>query len=94
MKEYFRYQAKNPPEAKYILYAHNLGSKKIKIPKDNLILFKTVKSYEKYCDELTRKAFELFLEFTYDETKSEQLTKEIADQLGLRSKILYTSEQP
>jgi hypothetical protein len=70
-----------------------VGSKRVRIPKDNLILFKTVKSYEKYCDELTRKAFELFLEFTYDETKSEQLTKEISDQLGLKSKILNTSEQ-
>jgi len=94
LKKYFRYQAKNPPEAKYIIYAHTVGSKKVKIPKDNLILFKAVKSYEKYCDELTRKAFELFLEFTYDETEAEQLTKKIKDQLGLRSKILFTSEQP
>lgn len=94
IKGYFRYQAKNPPEAKYILYSHTVGSKRVKIPKDNLILFKAVKSYEKYCDELTRKAFELFLEFTYDETRAEKLTKDIANQLGLRPKILYTSEQP
>lgn len=94
IKGYFRYQAKNPPEAKYILYSHTVGSKKVKIPKDNLIIFKAVKSYEKYCDELTRKAFELFLEFTYDETRAEKLTREISNQLGLRPKILHTSEQP
>ncbi|MEW6215926.1 MAG: winged helix-turn-helix domain-containing protein [Nitrospirota bacterium] len=70
-KGYFRYQAKNPPEAKYILYAHDIGSKKVKIPRDNLTLFKIVKTYEKYCDEMIRRAFELFLEFTYDETKAE-----------------------
>lgn len=86
-KGYFRYQAKNPPEAKYILYAHNVGSKKVKkIPKDNLALFKTVKTYEKYCDELTRRAFELFLEFTYDEQKAEELTKEVEKKLDLRAK--------
>jgi len=86
-KAYFRYQAKNPPEAKYILYAHNLGSKKVKIPKDNLALFKTVKTYERYCDELTRRAFELFLEFTYDEEKSEELTREVARRLHLKGKL-------
>ena len=85
-KGYFRYQAKNPPEAKYILYAHNVGSKKVKIPKDNLALFKTVKAYEKYCDELARRAFELFLEFTNDEELSKTLTREVEKRLELRAK--------
>jgi len=85
-KRHFRYQAKNPPEAKYILYAYDVGSKKIKIPKDNLTLFKVVKAYEKYCDELARKAFELFLEFTNDEDKAELLKKEVEKKLGLRAK--------
>ena len=83
---YFRYQGKNPSEAKYILYAHNVGSKKIRIPRDNLTLFKTVKAYEKYCDEMTRKAFELFLEFTNDEDKAEHLTREVEKKLDLRAK--------
>jgi hypothetical protein len=83
---YFRYQAMNPSEAKYILYAHNVGSKKIKIPRDNLVLFKTVKAYEKYCGEMTRRAFELFLEFTNDEDKAEFLTKEVEKKLDLRAK--------
>lgn len=87
-KGYFRYQAKNPPEAKYILYAYNVGSNKVKIPSDNLALFKTVKTYEKYCDELTRRAFELFLEFTHDEDKSEELTKEATRRVQLKGKLL------
>lgn len=86
-KGYFRYQAKNPPEAKYILYAYHVGFKKIKIPSDNLTLFKTVKTYEKYCDKITQKAFELFLEFTHNETKSEELSAEILRRLGLKSKL-------
>jgi len=88
-KGYFRYQAKNPPEAKYILYAHNVGSKKIRIPRDNLTLFKTVKAYEKYCDEMARRAFELFLEFTHNEYKSEDLTMEISRRLDLKGKPLF-----
>jgi len=91
-KGYFRYQAKNPPEAKYILYAHDVGSRNVKIPKDNFILFKTVKTYEKYCDVLTRRAFELFLEFTYDEAKAEELTGEVARKLGLKGKTHQSRE--
>ena len=85
-KGYFRYQAKNPPQAKYILYAHNVGSKKAKIPRDNLTLFKTVKTYERYCDEVMRKSFELFLELTYDEQKAEIHANEIENRLDLRAK--------
>lgn len=83
-REYFRYQAKNPPEAKYILYAHKVGLKKVKIPTDNLTLFKVVKAYEKYCDEQTCRAFQLFLESTHDEAKAEELTREVARRLGLK----------
>jgi len=83
-KGYFRYQAKNPPEAKYILYANNVGSKKIKIPKDNLTLFKMVKGYEKYCNEIIQQAFQLFLEFTNDEARAEYLLKQLEKKLDLR----------
>jgi hypothetical protein len=85
-KGYFRYQAKNPPEAKYILYAHKVGSKKVKIPKDNLTLFKAVKAYEKYCYDVMKESFELFIEFTNDEEKAESLTDIIANRLDLRAK--------
>jgi len=85
-KGYFRYRAKNPPEAKFILYAHKVGLKRIRIPADNLILFKAITNYEKYCDELMRKSFELILDFTYDERKAEVLVSEIAKRLDLRAK--------
>lgn len=85
-KGYFRYQAKNPPEAKYILYSHKVGLKRVKVPRDNLTLFKAVKTYERYCDEVMRKSFELFLELTYDEQKAEILANEIENRLDLRAK--------
>ena len=85
-KGFFRYQAKNPPEAKYILYCHKVGLKKVRIPRDNLALFKAVKSYEKYCGDIMKKSFGLFLEFTNDEEKTESLSNEVANRLDLRVK--------
>lgn len=86
-KGYFRYQAKNPPEAKYIVYANKVGQKKIKIPKYNLSIFKAVTSYEKYVSDTIKRCFELFLDFTYDESKAEQLTQIVKEKLGLKEKI-------
>ena len=85
-KGYFRYQAKNPPEAKYIIYANDIGCKNVRIPRDNFILFRTVKKYEKYCEDLAMRAFERFLEFTQDESRAEALTREIATRLNLKAK--------
>lgn len=86
-KGYFCYRAKNPPVAKYIVYANKLGEKKIKIPKDNLSIFKAVTSYEKYVSTTIKRCFELFLDFTYDESKAEQLTQVVKERLGLKEKI-------
>ena len=86
-KGYFRYQAKNPPEAKYIVYANKVGQKRIKIPKDNLTIFKVVTSYEKYVSDTIKRCFELFLDFTYDESKAEQLTEIVKEKLDLKEKI-------
>jgi len=85
-KGHFRYEAKNPPEAKYIIYAHKIGQKEIKIPKDNRILFKAVISYERYCEEIKRQCFTRFLEHTNDEELAELLTKEVEKKLDLRVK--------
>lgn len=84
---YFCYQAKNPPEAKYIVYANKVGQKKIKIPKDNLSIFRAVTSYEKYVINTIKRCFELFLDFTYDEHRAEQLTEIVKEELGLKEKI-------
>ena len=86
-KGYFRYQAKNPPEAKYIVYANKKGQKKIKIPTDNLSIFKAVTRYERYVADTLKKCFELFLDFTYDEAKAEFLTHIVKERLGLKEKI-------
>lgn len=84
---YFKYKARNPSEAKYIVYANKIGQKKIKIPKDNFLIFKAVKSYEKYITNIIKQSFELFLYFTSDEYKAERLTKIVKKELGLKEKI-------
>ena len=85
-KRYFRYEARNPSEAKYIIYSHEIGQKKLIIPKDNFVLLKAVTAYEKYCNEVTEQSFSLFLKYTNDEEVSELLTKEIQQKLGLKTK--------
>lgn len=84
-KRHFRHTTKNPPEAKYIIYAHNIGQKIIKIPKDNQIVFKVVKNYEKHCETLKQQCFALFLQRTNDEELAELLTQEIEKKLDLRA---------
>lgn len=82
----FRYEAKNPPEAKYIVYANKIGQKEIKIPKDNRIIFKAVTTYEKYCEEIKHRCFTRFLDYTNDKELAEFLTREVEKKLDLRGK--------
>jgi|SRR3972149_7136762 len=85
-KRHFRYEAKNPPEAKYIIYAHEIGQTTIKIPKDNRVVFRAVINYEKYCKEIREFSFVFFLKHTNDEEIAELLTKEVEQKLDLRAK--------
>jgi len=85
-KRHFRYEAKNPPEAKYIVYAHKIGQKAIRIPKNNRVIFKAVTSYEKHCEDIRNLCFIRFLDLTNDEGMAELLTKEVEKRLDLRAK--------
>jgi len=86
-KRYFRYEARNPSEAKYIIYSHEIGQKKIRIPKDNFEVLKAVTSYERYCNEVREQSFSRFIKYTNDEEVSELLTKELQQKLGLKAII-------
>lgn len=85
-RRHFSYRAKNPPEAKYIIYAHRIGEKKIKIPKDNKAVFKAVTSYEKYCRDVKHQCLTVSLKHTNDEEMAELLTKEAEQKLDLRAR--------
>lgn len=82
-KKHFRYDAKNPAEAKYVLYAHKIGETVIQIPKSNQAIFRAVVSYEKYCQEIGEHLFGEFLSRTNDEGVAEDLTAEAISELGL-----------
>jgi len=85
-KRHFHYEAKNPPEAKFIIYTHKIGQRNIKIPNDNKTVFKAVTSYEKYCREILDQSYVFFLNRTNNEDMAELLTKEIEEKLDLRAK--------
>jgi len=85
-KRHFRYEARNPSEAKYIIYAYQVGQRRIRIPRDNLIVFKTVSAYEKYCQETRDQSFTLFIKYTNDEEIAEVLTDEVQKKLDLRAR--------
>lgn len=84
-KRFFKYEARNPSEAKYIVYACEIGQKKVNIPRDNFTVLKAVTGYEKYCHEMRDECFGLFVKYTNDEEVSEFLTKEIEQRLGLKT---------
>lgn len=85
---HFRYEAKNKAEAKYIFYGHEIGKKFICIPKDPLILFRTVKEYENYRKNLEDKIFNLVLELiNSDNLMAEKITKQIIEKLDLKTVI-------
>ena len=83
-KRFFKYEARNPSEAKYIIYACEIGQKKVKIPRDNFSVLKAVTAYEKYCHGIRDQCFGLFVKYTNDEEVSELLTKEVEQKLGLK----------
>ncbi len=73
--QYFRYEAKNAFVAKYILYAHRNGKRRIKIPKDNLVIHKALSNHDKYCKEMEKKCLKFLIEKTKDEYLAKNLTK-------------------
>lgn len=87
-KRHFRYEAKNPPEAKYIIYANKVGQKIVPIPKDTRTMFKAVTSYEKYCQNIEDGCFTMLLQRVNDESIAEHLAKEVIERLDLRATLV------
>ena len=74
-----------PGEAKYILYAHSQGLRKLDIPKNPQVLFKSVVDYEAYCRKIREQSFTLFANETHDEQVAELLSLELSRKLNLRA---------
>jgi hypothetical protein len=81
----FRYEAKNPSQAKYIVYAHRIGEKTVRVPKDNQVVFKAVTSYEHYCKEIREQSFNFLLSRTGTDAVAQVLSGEVAIRLGLKA---------
>jgi len=87
-KRHFRYEAKNPPEAKYVIYSNKVGRTSITIPKDNRAVFKAVAKYEQYCQSMEERCFAMLLQRFNDESVAEQLVREVIEKLDLRAKLV------
>lgn len=79
----FRYEAKNPTEAKYILYAQRPGITSVRIPAQPIAMFKTVVNYEKYLRELRKQLLEAYFNRTLEHKIANRLTQSAFQELGL-----------
>jgi len=79
----YKYQAKSPEEAKFIVYSQKSNSFIVKIPKNKIALTKAVGEYERYLRSLKDKFFETFFSRVLDHQLAERLTQTVLEELGL-----------
>ena len=82
-KKSFRYDARNPSVALYVLYSNISGHKNIFLPCDNKIVFRIVKEYEKYLREICKNAKKLFTEIADSSDHKKYLMTTFFERLGL-----------
>jgi type I restriction-modification system DNA methylase subunit len=79
----FIYKAKNPVEAKYLIYAQRAGVSRLLVPTDMMTLFKTVKNYENYLRNLRAEIAKALLNRTLDQQMAERLLNQILEEYNL-----------
>ena len=79
----FIYEAKNPVEGKYIVYAHMAGSRAVKIPEKPFDVFRTVKQYKIYVRGIQKSLTESYHRRTAHRPTAEHLAKSAFKKLGL-----------
>jgi len=79
----FRLSCRNTVEAKYIVYARHNGSTTIRLPDEQINLFRTVKAYETYLRDTRKVLLKTLSERTLDHKKAAQLTQRVWAELGL-----------
>jgi len=82
----FIYKAKNPVEAKYLIYAQRPGVTKVLVPAETMPLFKTVKNYESYLRKLHDDVGKALLNRTLDQKMAERLLRQILEENRLPEK--------
>lgn len=77
------YEAKSSTEAQFIVYAQGRGHTRVKIPKEPIALFKTVKNYEIYLRELRDTLHKGFAIRIFDYKLADVLTDTVFQELKL-----------
>ena len=68
---------------KYIVYAQKTNELVIKVPRNETVIKKSVQEYEIYLRELQERLYKAFMEQCGDRIVSENLTRQIFEELGL-----------
>ena len=79
----FHYDARNPAEATYIVYAHILGAREVRVPEDSYIMFCTVKAYEKHVRVLRGEILQRLADLTMNGIVAAELMVQVAEKLSL-----------
>jgi hypothetical protein len=79
----FRYEARSPAEAKFLIYTQMAGSFLVPLPREPIAIFKTVTNYEIYLRKLKERLLEAFLNRTLDQKMAERLTQKVWQELRL-----------
>jgi type I restriction enzyme M protein len=79
----YKYEAKSPEEAKFIIYSQKPNSFIVKIPKNKIALTKAVAEYERYVRGLKDKFFQTFFNRVLDHQLADRLTQTALEELGL-----------
>jgi len=79
----FSRDAKNPSEAKFLIYAQQAGHKVADLPEKPVEVSRTVANYEKYLRELRTQLYETYYRRTLDHSAAARLTQSAFDRFRL-----------
>lgn len=79
----FLYEAKNPVEGKYIVYAHMAGSRAVRMPDNPFDVFRAVKQYEIYVRGIQKALAEAYCKRTNHRPTAQHLARSAFQKLGL-----------
>lgn len=84
-KEKFRYDARNPSDAWYILYSYVSGYRNVRLPANKRAAFLAVKAYEKYIRGVCQQANDLFKDAVDSQQQIKPMMRSFLAQIGLTS---------
>lgn len=79
----FKYNANSVEEAKFLVYSHRANVHIARVPRDPIVLVKSVDQYERYVRTTKDQLFEDLFGRTHDHRLAHALAEQICDEMGL-----------